>query len=140
MALLATTAVAGLCFLDQHLQPAGGLHLAAQPSGMTGFIAWLGIAISHYRFRKAYELQGLNNALPTAPPRSSARSFAFVLCLVITLARTTRRSCKSASTALAWWPTYVGLAAVLPHLVRLLLAKGTRIVPLSGDACAPELH
>ena len=24
-------------------------------SGMTGFIAWVGIAISHYRFRRAFE-------------------------------------------------------------------------------------
>ncbi|MGR5879012.1 hypothetical protein ACT7DO_04695 [Bacillus pacificus] len=27
-------------------------------SGMSGFIAWVGIAISHYRFRKAYIAQG----------------------------------------------------------------------------------
>jgi amino acid permease len=27
-------------------------------SGMTGFIAWLGIAISHYRFRRGYVMQG----------------------------------------------------------------------------------
>lgn len=34
-------------------------------SGMTGFIAWLGIAISHYRFRKGYMLQGYDlNKLP----------------------------------------------------------------------------
>ena len=29
-------------------------------SGLTGFIAWIGIAISHYRFRKAYIAQGKN--------------------------------------------------------------------------------
>jgi lysine-specific permease len=27
-------------------------------SGLTGFIAWLGIALSHYRFRRAYVAQG----------------------------------------------------------------------------------
>ncbi|MDI8799891.1 hypothetical protein MJM59_30530, partial [Salmonella enterica subsp. enterica serovar Montevideo] len=32
---------------------------------MTGFIAWLGIAISHYRFRRGYVIQGYDvNDLP----------------------------------------------------------------------------
>ncbi len=35
---------------------------------MTGFIAWLGIAISHYRFRRGYVLQG--NDLNNLPYRS----------------------------------------------------------------------
>lgn len=56
-------------------------------SGMTGFIAWLGIAISHYRFRKGYMLQGYD--LNKLPYRSGFSNwpyfFAFVLCLVITL-------------------------------------------------------
>ena len=29
-------------------------------SGLTGFIAWVGIAISHFRFRRAYVAQGLD--------------------------------------------------------------------------------
>src|SRR5256885_15949232 len=56
-------------------------------SGMTGFIAWLGIAISHYRFRKGFEAQGLD--LNQLPYRASwfpfGPIFAFVLCMVITL-------------------------------------------------------
>ena len=27
-------------------------------SGLTGFIAWIGIAVSHYRFRRAFKAQG----------------------------------------------------------------------------------
>ncbi len=27
-------------------------------SGLSGFIAWLGIAVAHYRFRRAYVKQG----------------------------------------------------------------------------------
>ena len=43
---------------------------------MTGFIAWLGIAISHYRFRRGYVAQGRNLAdLPYVSPFfRSARS------------------------------------------------------------------
>lgn len=54
-------------------------------SGMTGFIAWLGIAVSHYRFRKAYLAQG--HSLDELPYR--ARWFPFgpilatILCVVV---------------------------------------------------------
>ena len=54
---------------------------------MTGFIAWLGIAISHYRFRRGYVAQGRD--LNDLPYRSGffplGPIFAFVLCLIITL-------------------------------------------------------
>ena len=33
-------------------------ELLVAASGLTGFIAWLGIAFSHYRFRKAYLYKG----------------------------------------------------------------------------------
>ncbi len=56
-------------------------------SGMCGFIAWLGIAVSHYRFRKAFVLQG--GHLDDLPYRAKwfpfGPLFAFVLCLIITL-------------------------------------------------------
>ena len=32
--------------------------MVGSASGLTGFIAWVGIAISHYRFRRAYVAQG----------------------------------------------------------------------------------
>ncbi len=57
-------------------------------SGMCGFIAWLGIAVSHYRFRRACVVQGFD-ATHQLPYRAAAFPvgpiFAFVLCLVITL-------------------------------------------------------
>ncbi len=34
---------------DLHVWQPDGIPVAANTSGMTGFIAWLGIAISHYR-------------------------------------------------------------------------------------------
>lgn len=87
MALIATTVVAMLCFLTSIFKDNLVYFWLVQLSGMTGFIAWLGIAISHYRFRKGYIKQGhdLNNL----PYRSSlfplGPIFAFVLCLFITL-------------------------------------------------------
>ncbi|WP_010254737.1 amino acid permease [Myroides injenensis] len=56
-ALLATALIVLVIFIIQaNFENAVDYVLAA--SGLTGFIAWLGIAISHYRFRRAYVLQG----------------------------------------------------------------------------------
>jgi lysine-specific permease len=56
-ALIVTTAVGALTFLTSIMGPSVyGLLVAA--SGLTGFIAWLGIALSHYRFRRAFIAQG----------------------------------------------------------------------------------
>jgi len=56
-ALLMTTVVGLFTFLTGIWGPRIYLFLVSA-SGLTGFIAWLGIAISHYRFRKAFIAQG----------------------------------------------------------------------------------
>src|SRR5690606_30974758 len=58
LALLATTVVAALCFFSFVFSPNAVYIWLLNTSGMTGFIAWLGIAISHYRFRRGYLAQG----------------------------------------------------------------------------------
>jgi lysine-specific permease len=57
-ALYATTVIAGLCFLTSMFGNQTVYLWLLNTSGMTGFIAWLGIAISHYRFRRGYVKQG----------------------------------------------------------------------------------
>lgn len=56
-ALLATTAVEALTFLSSIMGP-NVYQLLVAASGLTGFLAWLGIAVSHYRFRRAFIAQG----------------------------------------------------------------------------------
>ncbi|MCK1981442.1 MULTISPECIES: amino acid permease [Peribacillus] len=56
-ALIITSLIGGLAFLTSIF----GDHVFTwllNASGLTGFIAWIGIAISHYRFRRAYVAQG----------------------------------------------------------------------------------
>src|SRR3990167_8638713 len=55
-ALLATTLVAMLTFLSSRFGNGTVYFWLLNASSLSGFIAWLGIAISHYRFRKAYLL------------------------------------------------------------------------------------
>lgn len=86
-ALFATTIIAMLCFLTSMFENQQVYLWLLNLSGMTGFIAWLGIAISQYRFRRGLMAQGYDlfhlpyraNAFPFGP------IFAFVLCTVITI-------------------------------------------------------
>lgn len=75
----------GAVLPDLDVRQPDGLPVAAEYLGMTGFIAWLGITISHYRFRRGYVLQG--NDINNLPYRSGffplGLIFAFVLCLII---------------------------------------------------------
>ncbi|OKL50390.1 gamma-aminobutyrate permease [Boudabousia marimammalium] len=57
-ALLATTAVGAFCFLTSLIGTGSAYTWLVNISGLSGFIAWLGIAWSHYRFRKAFLAQG----------------------------------------------------------------------------------
>lgn len=57
-ALLATSSISCLAFLTYFLGHNSIYFWLVNAGGLSGFIAWTGIAISHYRFRKAYLHQG----------------------------------------------------------------------------------
>jgi lysine-specific permease len=86
-ALCATTLIGALCFLTTFIGDKIVYVWLLNTSGMCGFIAWLGIAISHYRFRKGFITQG--HDLKTLPYQAKlfpfGPLFAFALCLIITL-------------------------------------------------------
>ncbi len=86
-ALYATTAVAALCFLTTFIGEQAVFNWLLNMSGMCGFIVWLGIAISHYRFRKGYLAQGykLDDLAYKAKFFPFAPWFAFILCSIIIL-------------------------------------------------------
>lgn len=84
-ALLATAAVGLLAFLSSSFGNGVVYLWLLNASSLSGFIAWLGIAISHYRFRKAYVLQGNDiKDLPyVAKGYPYAPLIAFALCIII---------------------------------------------------------
>lgn len=86
-ALYATTAIAALCFLTTFFGEQEVFNWLLNMSGMCGFIVWLGIAISHYRFRKGYLAQGyqLEGIAYRAKFFPFAPWFAFVLCSIVVL-------------------------------------------------------
>lgn len=84
-ALLATTCIAMLAFLSSFYGNGTVYLWLINAASLSGFIAWIGIAISHYRFRKAYLLQG--NDLQMLPYVAKGYPFGtlcvLALCLII---------------------------------------------------------
>jgi lysine-specific permease len=87
VALIGSTLVASLCLFSSLYSPQAVYIWLLNLAGMTEFIVWLGIAVSHYRFRRGYVMHGHDVGL--LPYKAGAFPFgpifAFVLCLVVTL-------------------------------------------------------
>lgn len=129
-ALLATTVIAALCFFTNIFSPESVYIWLLNLSGMCGFVAWLGIAISHYRFRKGCEVQ--NYPLAHLPYRAAAFPFgplfAFVLCLVITLGQNYGAFLQDRIDWTGVVATYIGLPLFLAIWFGYKWTKGSRIV------------
>ncbi|UQS83001.1 amino acid permease [Bombilactobacillus thymidiniphilus] len=83
-ALIATTVVSLITFATSIFGDKIYMWLVAA-SGLTGFIAWIGIALSHYRFRKAFVLQGhdLSELKYHAKLFPLGPIIALILCIVV---------------------------------------------------------
>ncbi|MBJ3815439.1 amino acid permease [Shimwellia pseudoproteus] len=132
-ALYATTVVAALCFLTSMFGNQTVYLWLLNTSGMTGFIAWLGIAISHYRFRRGFIAQGYD--INNLPYRSGffpvGPIFAFILCLGITLGQNYEAFLGDRIDWAAVAATYIGIPLFLVIWFGYRLVKGTRFVRYS---------
>lgn len=129
-ALIATTIVAALCFFTTAIPNAKVYEWLLNLSGMTGFIAWLAIALSHYRFRRGYVKQGRDlNALPFKSPFFPfAPLFAFIICLTITLGQNYEAFLADNIDWIGVTATYVGIPLFLIILFAHKLIKKTKWV------------
>jgi lysine-specific permease len=129
-ALLATALVGALCFLTSMFESQSVYLWLLNLSGMTGFIAWLGIAISHYRFRKGFMAQGLDLAM--LPYRSPffpyGPLFAFGLCLIVTLGQNYAAFMGGRIDWIAVLATYIGIPIFLAMWLGYRMVRKTRIV------------
>lgn len=84
-ALFATAGFGVFAFLTSLIGEGTAYNWLINISGMSGFIAWVGIAIAHYRFRRAFSAQG--RSLDEIPFKASfypfGPIFALILCLII---------------------------------------------------------
>jgi lysine-specific permease len=99
---------------------------------MSGFIAWLGIAICHYRFRKAYIAQGKD--LNDLPYKSGfypfGPIFAFVLCTIVILGQNFP---AFMGNEIDWYGiliSYIGLPLFFLAFLGFKIVKRTKMTPL----------
>ncbi|ATO51947.1 amino acid permease [Brevibacillus laterosporus] len=101
-------------------------------SGMSGFIAWLGIAISHYRFRRAFVAQG--HSLSELPFKARwfpfGPLFAFILCMVVILGQNYEAFIGDQIDWNAMLVSYIGIPIFLALWLGYKWTKKTKIVKL----------
>ncbi|AVY93369.1 MULTISPECIES: amino acid permease [Microvirgula] len=141
-ALYATTAIGMLCFTSSLFGDQVVYLWLLNTSGMCGFIAWLGIAISHYRFRKGFLLQG--HSLDELPYRSPyfpfGPLFAFFLCMVITLGQNYEAFLGNRINWSAIVATYVGIPLFLAIWWGYRIKHKTRFVKYSEMSFPTSAH
>ncbi|KAJ8138959.1 hypothetical protein OY671_007827, partial [Metschnikowia pulcherrima] len=126
----ATTVVAASCFFSFIFSPKAVYIWSSNTSGMTGFIAWSGIAISHYRFRRGYVKQGRNSADSpyVSPFFPFGPIFAFVSCSIITSGQNYQAFSEHRIDWGGVAATYIGIPSFLSIWSGYRSAKGSRFV------------
>lgn len=131
-ALLLTTLVGMTAFLASLFGDGVVYIWLLNASGMCGFITWLGIAISHYRFRRAYQAQGrkLSDLHYKARWFPFGPIFAFVLCFVVILGQ---NMAAFTSGRIDWYGivvSYISIPLFLAVWLGYKWVKHTKVIPL----------
>lgn len=131
-ALYITTFVGMAAFLTSLFGDGAVYNWLLNASGLAGFIAWLGIAIGHYRFRKAYIRQGkkLEDLKYRAKFFPFGPLFAFSLCLFVILGQNYQAFAGEIIDWKGLLISYIGLPIfILIWFVHKWIHK-TKIIPL----------
>ncbi|MDQ0197964.1 amino acid permease [Neobacillus ginsengisoli] len=131
MLALCTTATLGLASFLASLFGNGSVFIwLVNASALTGFIKWFGIAISHYRFRKAYVAQGRDlNELPYKAKWYPLGPVITMLFFVVFILGQNLFSGQQISWA-EILATYIGLPIFLLLWLSYKFIKKTKVVPL----------
>lgn len=135
-AAVTVTALLGLAaFITQFFGPQVYLYLVAA-SGLSGFLAWIGIAIAHFRFRRAFIKQGHK----LSELRYKARWFpigpliALVMSVLIMLGQSYGTSNFAGSITHWNWTaiitTYLALPLFLILYFGFKIVKKSKLIPL----------
>lgn len=131
-ALLATLVVGCLAFLSSFFGDGVVYMWLLNASGLSGFIAWVGIAVSHYRFRKAFIKQGKDlSVLPYKSPfYPFGPLFAFVVCMIVIIGQ---NYSAFLGGSIDWYGiavSYIGIPLFLVLWIGYKIKHKTKVVPL----------
>ncbi|EEL0857384.1 TPA_asm: amino acid permease [Listeria monocytogenes] len=136
-ALVVTTIVGAMTFITTLTENGTVIYTwLLSASGLTGFIAWVGIAISHYRFRKAFIKQGhdLSELKYKAKFFPFGPILALILCILVIVGQDYAAFLKPEFTNPAWWQkigiSYIGLPIFLVFWLSFKFTNKTKVIPL----------
>ncbi|OAA83974.1 amino acid permease [Clostridium ljungdahlii] len=131
-ALYATTVIACFAFFASLIGDGKIYYILYNASGITAFFAWLGIAICHYRFRKAYTAQGKN--LKDLKYRAKLYPFAPIISIILCIIVIFGSNIWVFQAKTFSWFDFVTNYLCIPIFISLYLGykiiKKTKIVPL----------
>ncbi|KAF9321126.1 hypothetical protein BGZ91_004601 [Linnemannia elongata] len=127
-----TTSISALCFCASLFGAGEVYNWLLNISSISGFIAWLGIALSHYRFRRAYVAQGGDvSRLPyKAAMFPWGPIYALLLCTVVVCGQGYSEFTKPNPSAINLVACYIGLPFFIAMYVGYKIFYKTKLVPL----------
>ena len=140
VAVIFTAAVSSIAFLSSQVGDSVVYTWLYNATGLAGFIAWLGICISHLRFRAAYRIQGR----PLSELKYRARLFplgtwyAFAVCLAVIVGQGYFAISEGTIDWLGILVAYLGLPLVIVLYLGFKIAHRTKLVPLSTMNLEPH--
>lgn len=141
IALIATTLIGAACFLTTSFGEGVVYNWLVNAAGLAGFITWFGIAICHYKFRKAFIAQGhdLSELKFKAKFYPFGPIFAMALCLFVTLGQNYGAFLGDTIDWQGLLVSYIGLPLVLILYIVYKIVKKTKwIKPEEADLSGIE--
>ena len=131
-AVLFTASIGMLAFLTSLVGEGTAYTWLINITGVIGFIAWLGIAISHYRFRRAYVVQGrdLKELKYRAMWFPFGPIFAVILCTIVIAGQNYG---AFIGDTIKWYDVavaYIGIPVFLAFYLGYKFTNNTKLVPL----------
>ncbi|WP_139796304.1 amino acid permease [Sporomusa malonica] len=131
-ALYITVAFGLLAFLASLIGDGKAYIWLLNITGMIGFIVWLGIAISHYRFRRAFIKQGrdLNELKYRAKWFPFGPLFALALCFIVIVGQNYN---AFLGESIDWYGvavSYIGIPIFVAAYLGYKYSRKTKLIPL----------
>lgn len=134
--LVATSVIGAACFATSQWGTGTVYVWLVNASGLAGFITWMGIAWSHYKFRKAYKAQGKD--LADLPYKALWYPFgpllALLMCVVVVIGQSLDAFGDKGIDPLQLLGIYIGgILFVVVWLSHKLVTKSLAVKPMTAN-------
>lgn len=132
-ALLLTVAIGALAFLTSFVGDGKAYTWLINVSALSGFMAWVGIIVSHYRFRRAFKVQGKSEDVLKYKARwfPFGPIFAMVICFIVVFGKNYGILFGEMPDFGSFISSYIGLIMFVIVYLGYKIKHNTKLVPLA---------